>query len=111
VCFTSERKSCSPSGRREHHVVHSSSEPHSFSSDLYVHVFTSHHFVHSATETTRLSGSVGLIPISGKVPLKGRKVGCPHRTYVYFPLTRSAYFLVLKDMCGVGLRQEDGKLF
>jgi hypothetical protein len=51
------------------------------------------------------------MPISGKVLLKGRKVGCPYRTYGYFPLTRSAYFLVLKNMRAVGLRQEDGKLF
>jgi hypothetical protein len=101
----SERKSCLPSGRREHYVVHLSSGAHLASSRLYVHVFTCLHLVHSATETTRLSGSVGLMPVSGEVPLKGRKVGRPHRTYVYFPLTRSAYILVLTDMCAVGLRQ------
>jgi hypothetical protein len=107
VYFISERNGWSSSGRQELHVVHSSSGAHPSSSHLYlyVHVFTNYRLVHSDTETTRLSGSVGLISIRGKITSKGRKVGRPHRAYVCFPRTQSAHILVLTEMCAVGLKQ------
>jgi hypothetical protein len=65
---------------------------HSSSSHLHIRAFAGHHLVHSASKQ-HVCRDLWI----NTDKREGRKVERPHRTYVYYPLTRSAHILVLTD--------------